>query len=246
MTKLCYDCGLPLDSQETNKEHIPAKCLFKGYEGSFTHDLITIVAHEKCNSDYSHMDDELRNFVAILTDGKDNQSILKKTFSSLARKKNERFKPESGALGVSFNYWTILLLHEKNFKGLFYHTYSSPISKEKYRIFNITEGEEREPLMDFSKKLYKRFIKPIGNWIIAGHKEVFRYKIVMLTQEKNDLIVTENVDKMIVSICAMQYYNSVFALSIGIEIEWAEKLMSGKTNDTPYITDSLGSTKMEK
>lgn len=228
MSKLCYDCSLPLSGQKTNTEHVPAKCLFRGYEGSFTHDLITITAHENCNSSYSHMDDELRNFVAVLTDGKDNQSILKKTFSSVARKEIERFKPEKDALGVSFDYGTILLLHEKTFKGLFYYTYDNPISTDKYRIFNLTEGEERMPLMNFTKTLYQRFLKPIADWEVSGHEEVFRYKIVMLTQSNNDLIVTDDVDQMLVSICAMQYYKTVFALAMAIEIEWAEKLMNDK------------------
>lgn len=232
MTKLCYDCALPLTDQQTNKEHVPAKCLFRGYKGSFTHDLITVIAHEKCNADYSDMDDELRNFVALLTEGKDNQSILKKTFSSIARKEIERFKPERGALGVSFDYGTVLMLHEKNFKGLFYHTYSTPIPTDKYRIFNLTEGEKRMPLLNFTKKLYHLFLKPIEDWQISGHEEVFRYKIVMLTKANDDLVFTDNVDQMLVSICAMQYYKTVFALSMAIEIEWVEKLMSTKENDT--------------
>ena len=68
--EFCYDCGeslANLSKEEINKEHIPAKCLLKGYENEFTHDLITIRAKKSCNSSYSHIDDELRNFVAVFT-----------------------------------------------------------------------------------------------------------------------------------------------------------------------------------
>lgn len=225
--KFCYDCGEPLEGlskEEINKEHIPAKCLFRGYEDQFTHDLITIKAKKSCNSSYSHIDDELRNFVAILTDGKDNQKMLEKTFNSIARKEMSRFKPDDKGLAVSFDYNTILQLNEKNFKGLYYYEYGIPFPGDKFKIFNITETEDRDKLKEFSRFLYARFIKPL-DWKISGHEDVFRYRIIMLKQKDNDLAPTDDSSEMKVCICAMHYYKKVFALSMGIEIEWAEKLM---------------------
>jgi len=216
-----------LSKEEINKEHIPAKCLFRGYEDQFTHDLITIRAKKSCNSSYSHIDDELRNFVAILTDGKDNQKMLKKTFNSIARKELTRFKPDNKGLAVSFNYGTILDLNEKNFKGLFYKEYETPFPNATFKIFNITETEDRDKLKEFSRFLYARFIKPL-DWKISGHEDVFRYRIIMLKEENNDLRPTDNYKEMKVCICAMHYYKTVFALSMGIEIEWAERLMGIK------------------
>lgn len=219
--KYCYDCGESLEGlskEEINREHIPAECLFQGYEGQFTHDLITIRAKRSCNSSYAHIDDELRNFVAILTDGKDNQKMLIKTFKSIARKDLARFKPDDKGLGVSFDYETILGLNEKNFKGIFYYEYGIPIQNEKFKIFNITETEDRDILKKYSGDLYARFIKPL-DWKVAGHEDVFRYKIIMLKEESNDFKPTDNHEEMKVAICAMHYYKTVFALSMGIDFE---------------------------
>lgn len=203
--------------------------LFRGYEDSFTHDLITIRAKKTCNLSYSHVDDELRNFVAILTDGKNNQNMLKKTFSSIARKDKERFQPDEHGFGISFDYGMILKLNEKNFKGLFYYEFGVPFPNDQFRIFSLTETEGDEKIKKLAKFLFQQFLEPIVRWKVSGHEDVFRYKIVMLkSDDDKDFSETENLNEMIVAICAMHYYKTVIGFSIGINTEWFEKIKQNR------------------
>lgn len=222
----CYDCGTSLIGVDRNlidNEHIPAKCLFKGFESDFTHDLITVKALKTHNNSYSSMDDELRNFVAILTDGKQNQEMLVKTFSSITRKNSARIK-SSGRV-ISFDYEQLLLLNEKNFKGLFYKTYRTFLSLDKYKLFAITEGEKRNKLIEFMWVLYQKYLKNMLLWNISGHEDVFRYKIIGLKQEGNDLVETNQEKEMVVILCAMHYYKTVLGYCVAIQIDWAQQFL---------------------
>lgn len=223
--RFCYDCGEPLaglGKESINKEHIPAKCLARGFEKKLTHDLITIKAKKSCNSSYSHLDDELRNFVAFYIDGKGNQSMLEKAFRSIVKKEESRFQLKESGLSIKFDPEIIDLLNEKTFKGLFYHTYKKPLPIDRFRIYNLTEEDERINLKEISRFLYVNYIKPIVKWEISGHEDLFRYKIVMLKQEKRNFTITEDIDEMKITICAMHYYKTAFSCSMAFHEKWVE------------------------
>ena len=158
---LCYDCGLPLNVGKINKEHVPAKCLYKGFSQSYTEPLITIPAHESCNSKYSASDDELRNYISTILDKSKNPALLGKTFRSIWTKDKGRFVKEQLGISLKFNYQTIVNLNTKNFKGLFFHTYQQTILDSDFEIRTLTHHDPKDMYYQFVNEVVTRFINPI-------------------------------------------------------------------------------------
>ena len=70
----CYNCRKKISKKESTKEHIPAKALFSGYGIEFKENRITVYACEKCNNDYSKIDQEIRNAIGVTNDDTEDES----------------------------------------------------------------------------------------------------------------------------------------------------------------------------
>lgn len=229
-SKYCYDCGIKENKNEKlTKEHIPAQNLYKGFPANYKTNRITVPGCFNCNNGYSHLDDEIRNLVAFYDDGNSNLLALQKAFRSLIKKdpSGGRFKPDHIGLGVEFNYDNLIELNKKNFKGLYYHEYNSPIRKG-FKYLTITDGESDTSLLNFVKFFYQQYLTPIPNWSISGHSNVFEYKIERLKIENNDFKKTEHNCNTIVSVCAMKYWQSIMGICIAIDETLYNEIMKEK------------------
>jgi hypothetical protein len=146
---LCYECGLPIDPKDKNKEHIPQKCLYYGLQENEKKNLITIPAHIDCNNKYSSSDDILRDIIGLASDeetGLANKALKsffhqpeKKILNSVSFEKDEAF--------INQNIDDIKNCHRKNFKGIFYKEYGLPLP-DYFDITVLTDFDDGEEIQN--------------------------------------------------------------------------------------------------
>ncbi len=171
----CYNCGIEIDSNESTKEHIPARNLFEGYDDKYKVNRITVDACSKCNGAYSPTDEEFRNMIGIISRKKENNKITEKSVRSILRKDKQLSRLDINAFnkasGVKFSQGTIEDFHKKNFKGLFKHQYNK-ILPDNYDLWvNIDEND----WSDMTKGILG-FLE-MFDWKHSGHPVIFRFKL---------------------------------------------------------------------
>lgn len=222
--KKCYNCGIPLNElpkKERTKEHIPAKTFFSGYSEEYKNQRITVPACEKCNGDYSKIDDELRDVVGIINENDSDKMELTKNavkkIMSNKKTRSEKVTFENSSMFVSFNANTLDSLHKKNFKGIYTKKTSVPLS-EKYLIDVYSDGHDEKKLdLGFE---FLTALQELGNWEVSGHSDVFKFKLAYFDTEQNEL---KEFDKTITEptflVSAMEYNNSIMAVVVALNDE---------------------------
>ena len=214
----CYNCGKVLADGEGTKEHIPAKALFVGYGSSYKVNCITVPACFKCNNQYSKVDEEFRNWLGVMSNRKENNTITDKSVYAFMRKNSNvsrlRYDLWGKVIGVEFKEQRILDFHRKNFKGLFYHQYAEPLPSDYNLIVNIDEDDKSDLTQEVIGYLKKNF-----EWKCSGHKDILSYCIQPLRENlkntnKEDLIIEQN-DNIIAG--ALVYNREIGALVYAIK-----------------------------
>lgn len=185
MIRYCYACGLEIKRNTGNKDHIPAQAHFDGYGVEYKINRITVPAHRVCNSNYSRIDQNLRDIIGTITEGQlDRDLLIKKSIKSIlmGKKGIDRISQDDYGLNVEFNYDNIKQLHIKNFKGVFYHEFRFPMFC-KYRIETIMDGDQAEVSPETFWQIYGIIDKQIDLWKVSGHKDIFKYKIGAFSQD---------------------------------------------------------------
>ena len=216
----CYNCGKELLDGQATREHIPAKALFDGRDSKYTKNRITVPACFECNNKYSKTDEEFRNMIGIISNHNENDIITEKSVRSILRKPSgtSRLRIDSlgKVFGVKFDGNIFEDSNIKNFKGVFYHQYGSPLPNNYEILVIIDVDNHRESTLCAIEYLKNNFV-----WKCSGHKDIFSYCIQPLRDIENrysmeDFMFDEN-DKIIV--CGMVYNKEHGALVYARKIE---------------------------
>ncbi|MCL2650770.1 MAG: 30S ribosomal protein THX [Candidatus Azobacteroides sp.] len=145
------------DNGET-KDHVPQQCLFDGYPEGYKKNRFTVPVCHKCNFELSQNEQELRDLIGIANDNDLQQSKLTESAveNILSINNAQRLVTDKNGhiVGVVFDYNKLKPSHIKNFKGIFYKTYSKrfPDSFE-VDVVDITLNSNFEELAkDFLEK----------------------------------------------------------------------------------------------
>lgn len=226
----CYNCGIDLTtlpSEKRTKEHIPAKTLFDGYSNDHKNNRITVRACYTCNQAYSRIDQELRNYIGIKTDGSQDPEILRKSIKSIMRNKDwtHRIEIENGKVtSVDFDYAEFRKLHIKNFKGLYAHLHGKPFPDSEFEIEIVQEGEPLERAEKsghfFFNELTTKF-----EFSQSGSLEVFKFVFKSFNEvPPTGFIWDDNPNPNHSFVCAMVYNDNLVCIVAGTRKEVLEKM----------------------
>lgn len=205
----CYNCGKELKDGEVTREHIPARSLFKGYDSIKKSNRITVPACLECNNKYSLTDEEFRNMIGVISNQEEHKTITDYSVRSIIRKDPDfsrlRIDFLNNVVGVEFNEKHIIDFHKKNFKGLFYYQYGSPLP-DSYKLLVDIGKNDINKLASFAiEYLNNNFERKF-----SGHRDIFSYCIQPFRpgiekKDKDDLEIEDN-EKIIVG---MLVYNKI-------------------------------------
>ncbi|GAA4463129.1 hypothetical protein GCM10023093_10920 [Nemorincola caseinilytica] len=177
MSKVCYSCGVPLKKNvNRSKEHVPAKNLFDGFEKPLTKNIVTVPACTTCNGGYSHIDQNLRDLLAIKNNDPNSKvEFTRKGATSIVVhsdwKERVTMDNAGNVTAVSFGERDLWLYHIKNFKALFFDKYGTPIPGD-FQIDAITKYSEEHAGMFYT---FFNHAPDIAEWQVSGHEDVFKY-----------------------------------------------------------------------
>lgn len=217
MPKYCYNCGVELNKINWTKEHIPAQCLFDGYDESYKLNRITVPGCKMCNDDYAKIDQEIRDVLAVINDDVTQKSVLtKKGIRSILSSNNwkERVFMDECGIPTSFNfsYSNLRQIHIKNFKALFVKKYGV-IVPDKYQIEIIADGDEN--LTTTAEVIYD-YLTYDNKWKISGHQDIFKFILKDITIDKDKAVFEEsgNLSKAIAVAGLLVYHDDVVAVIV--------------------------------
>lgn len=222
--KKCYNCRKPLNElpkKERTREHIPAKAFFMGYPEEYKNQRITVPACEKCNGDYSKIDDELRDVIGIINENDSTKigltkNAVKKIMSN-RKTRSEKITIEGDSLFISFDANVLDDLHKKNFKGIYTKITNLPLS-EKYSIDVYSDGQDEKKLALGYEFLTA--IENLGNWNVSGHIDIFKFKLAYYDVENDELKEFDSsIPEPIFIVAAMEYNNSIMAVVVALNKE---------------------------
>ncbi|WP_419486695.1 hypothetical protein [Chryseobacterium bernardetii] len=228
----CYNCGTELNSENKTREHIPAKNLFNGYSDEYKKNRIVVPACFDCNNRYSLIDQEIRDVIGILNDDNEQQKeMTRQGVTSIMRRGNwkERVSFEVNSLQnmeVTFSYDDLKELHFKNFKGVFFNEFRIPMPSN-FELQTIAEGDEIDQNLINIKDNFKNYLNAKG-WKISGHKDVFKYKVIMLDlenpSESHDFSETNDVENCHLIIGEFYYHNTINPFLFGADSKYLDNL----------------------
>lgn len=238
----CVYCGIPLLKKSAAKkiekqtkkypdngvtsDHVPQKCLFDGYQTTYKNNRFTVPACNKCNFEFSQVEQELRNLIGIANENDDLQMAITESSvkSILGQKNGEKrlIKDNQGkVIGVEFDLDKLLVSHLKNFKGVFYKTYKKRLP-DTFKV-HVLDRKLKNNFEDLAIDFLDRNCK----WNVSGHKDIFKFKIALISAEKSGTIVeSENIGDSIAVLCHMVYHNK---LDIFV-VAYREKLVRKRIN----------------
>lgn len=224
--KRCYNCGCEFtDDNKKTVEHIPMQALYAGYSSDYKNNRITVPGCYKCNHEYAKIDHELRDFIGITNNDNDAQlELTDKAVRNITRVKDfwKRLSPLDGGLGVEFNLDSLAEIHKKHFKGLFYHKYKIPLSKE-YEIRVIADGDENDTkLIEYVNIFHEQL--EVGNitWSVSGHQDIFQYRLSTLRCDCSDMykVIDDVPNGSDWIICEMIYHKERYAMCLAAKTKF--------------------------
>ncbi len=198
--RLCYNCGNamnrpgtePLETSQT-REHIPAQNLFVGYPDEYKLNRITVPGCQRCNREYSTIDDEMRDAIGVMNERDPlREEITARAVRNMTGRDNFRERvvmTEDQRLAFIFNYAPFLRYNIKNFKGIFYHKCRFPFSETAYGVRSLfaNGGDQQDQghMQRFGNQLYT-LITQNALWEHSGHPNIFQYIITKARQLRRD------------------------------------------------------------
>lgn len=210
-----------LEKSNRTKEHIPAKAFFVGYPTDYKNQRKTVPACRTCNEEYAKIDDELRDVIGILNDGKkDKWELTKKSVKKLLSNKktlNEKMHIENDGISFSFSVNTLDQLHKKNFKGTYYLIKNEPLSEE-YKLGVYSDGHDEKKLdLGFT---FLEEIERLGDWEKSGHNDVFRFKMAYFDFDKDKLTEFKaDSENPLFLVSAMEYNKTIVSVVVAAKPE---------------------------
>lgn len=226
MKTKCYNCGIELNAENETVEHIPAQNLYAGYNPAYKQNRITVPACFKCNNGFSHIDDEIRNFIGIGNDDLTQESVItQKAVRAIMRKSNwtdrATFDTQGNVRAIDFSYDDLKTLHVKHFKGLFCNRYKMSLPSN-YRIEIIADGDE--DLSTHAQVFYDLLTSQNEQWEVSGHGDIFKYimKAVTLDYETGKFEKSETLENATFIGGIMVYHEKVAVIVLAATEEYLE------------------------
>lgn len=191
----CYNCGCELTKNEETREHIPMKALFRGYPLDKLDKLITVPACSTCNNQYSKIEEDFKNIIALwaanenieISDDFIQSSIRSPKLYSKLRTLHDQF------IAV-FSIKDYNDVHIKNFKGVYYKLYGKPLPKS-YQIIvlaDLSSNPKDNPYLT----MFLRERSQNTTLHFDGYKDIFQYRMV---------------DRDLGIVCTIIYFKKLFA-----------------------------------
>ena len=225
MEKYCYNCGVKLTIFNRTKEHVPAKCLYDGFDNIYKRNRITVPGCRKCNNEYAKIDQEIRDVLAVKNaDASKKSELTEKGIHSIFSRANwkERiFTDENGnATAFDFSYNDLRQIHIKNYKALFARKYGV-IVPENYKIEIIADGDEN--LIKTAQTLHD-YLTLENKWEISGHQDIFKFilKDITINREQNTFGESGDLLKAVAVAGILVYHDDVGAVVVGGDKDYIE------------------------
>lgn len=195
----CYNCGCELTKENKGTdEHIPMRALYRCYSAMYKKNLLTVPACNACNNQYSKIDEDFKNIIALWAINENieinNGFIQSACRSPKLRSKIRILQDKIISEFSSRNYNDV---HLKNFKGLYYEQYGEPLPMT-YQIIILADLSDKIDYPDispvFSQIMKESFDFESSHFV--GHKDIFQYDIT---------------DIGLGIMCTMVYFKKLFA-----------------------------------
>ena len=219
----CYNCGNDFAKEELTKEHIPPRCFSDVYPVEFKNNRVTVLCCDTCNNEYSKIDNELRDMIAILKDGRDgNTEFLKKGIKSVINRKELGkgyvFDENVRQYKISFDYEPLEKLFDKCHKGMFYEKFGFPIdemfvSQASQKMINDKHNTEKNAIFESFHKQ-----RP-DSFIISGHQDIFRASILAYKRGQNNTFeITDELEDCFALSSYMVFHDQIDCLVMSVRI----------------------------
>ncbi len=224
----CYNCNIELGTHNRTKEHIPAKNLFLDIPYK---DNITVDACRECNHQYSKIDFEVRDAIAVCSNIGYLPTLTEKGVRSIIRngKTLERLNiDEYGSVtSVNFDKTKLDAFHIKNFKGLFYHTFRHSIPLN-YRIDVISDGEKKGAKIEIATIIFNLADEEL-RWQKSGDERIFKYKLHCLAKDGyNNVKLTLDLNKSFLIFAIIIYHEKLCSIVVAARSSYITKVASKK------------------
>lgn len=205
---VCYLCNEKIKpTQETNKDHVPPKNLFpKGSQN-----LITLLVHQKCNSQFGdNFDEKFRAYILSIVGRSTNVSkelwenkVLKSFQGEHGAKKkksiqNKLKEKTIGDDGTEINEPHLLVPSDeidsqihRIVKGLYYHKYKKTLPTDIQITYHPKD------IKSFNEFLENLLNENPNITLQEVHKDVFKYLIATFTHSE------------IEGLCLLVFYNQI-------------------------------------
>lgn len=208
----CYNCPKMLTKKESTKEHIPAKCMFYGYDETYKTNRITVPSCRDCNEKFALIDIVLKQMVGVSNESNIEQNELTKSavksILSSSDSDSKLIIQNDKVIAVKFDYEEVASLHKKNFKGIFYHSY-------KRRIGNNYQIEVTTDIINDWKYVYD-FVDENQDWEFSGHKDIFKFKFCLLKTQKQKIILSDDPSEADIIASIMVYHQMFTTMVVAI------------------------------
>jgi len=215
----CYNCANYFELEDITKDHIPPECFSKVYPEEFKKDRLKVACCLKCNREYSKIDSELRDMIAFLKDGKDNEEFLKKAAESIVRHKQHGIDYEinEDETKINFKYDNLEKLFLKCYKGVFYHINGHAVD-DKYvsKVYPKLLIEKPSDENNYFEKKHKELDK----YILSGSKEIFKASLLSTNIIDNKKTIFNNdFSKPFGISCYMVFHGIIDCMVVGVPID---------------------------
>jgi hypothetical protein len=225
MEKICYNCGRQLTADIATVEHVPAKNLYEGFGDEYKVNRITVPACFDCNNLYSKIDQELRDALAVKSEGpQQKQDLTGKGVRSILRRSNWKDRAylnnEGQVIAVDFNYGELRQLHIKNFKALFFRKYGFPVPAD-FEIDIIADGDNDK--VETAQILHD-YLRIDKNFEHSGHPDIFKFILKDMTPDiPNDTIYESgDFDKLVGVVGLLVYHDDIGAVVVAGKKDFIE------------------------
>lgn len=220
--KKCYNCGREFVKADLTKEHIPPRCFSDVYSDDHKKNRITVPCCHPCNNEFSKIDNELRDMIAVAKDARDgNMDFLEKGMKSIFQGKqlgkDFGYDPRRKQVGIKFDYELLEAMFLKCHKGIFYHKYNEPLD-EKF----VSQASQKLINDKHNSPLDRGFVNihqsHRDSFIFSGHKEIFAASILAHKEGPNATFVsTENLNECFAVSSYLVYHDIIDCLVLSVK-----------------------------
>lgn len=229
----CYHCGNDFVLEELTKEHIPPRCFSDAYPPEYKVNRITVPCCHPCNNEFSKIDSELRDAIAIAKDGSDgNQKFLEKGIKSVVRRKklgqDYSFDTKAKTYAIDFDYSLFEQMFLKCHKGLFYHKFGVPVDEHFVTTNNQKHVNEQHdtPIHQRMEQLHKENPE---SFLVSGHPDIFQASILAFqATDKGTFEVTDDLDKCFAVTSYLVFHDIIDCVVVSVKKgTWAYEKIKG-------------------